>query len=62
MSQVIEDVANVAQREEPGVFGCTGLVKNIVDSAFDKLVATFGVVLVFVVRFGLPVIDSVVAK
>ena len=62
MSQVIENVANVAQREEPGVFGCTGLVKNVVDSAFDELVATFSVVLVFVVRFGLPVIDSVVAK
>ena len=62
MSYVIENVANVAQCEEPGVFGCTGFVKNIVDSAFDELVATFGVVLVFVVRFGLPVIDSVVAK
>ena len=62
MSQVIEDVANVAQREEPGVFGCTGFVKDIIDSAFDKLVATFGVVLVLVVRYGLPVVNSVVTK
>ena len=62
MGKVIEDVANIAYGKKPGVFGSTGFVKNIIDSTFDELVGTFGMILVFVVRFGLPVINSVVAK
>ena len=52
----------MAQGKEPGVGGGTSAIHDGVGDALDVLVTTFGVVLLLLTRFALPIIDGEVAK
>jgi hypothetical protein len=59
MGQMVEDIADVGNAQEPSGIRSTGFVKNVIGISFNSSNTAFGKILMLMMRFTLPLVNVV---